>query len=581
MNAAFQVLGKNSNALFRLTVHRGDGMVLLAMDWKKGKPPTDFVGFAIEYQEPDNPKVFPLPNRIAFAGPMGEVNPKTLSSRLSPIQKFRWVHFPRNASLEGDFIYRVIPVFMDANDKLTYGEPQEVAIELRRETHPKKLNISFTRGFVSSQAFVDRIKGAEKMKDLLPAKAADGLDFQPKLRGAESHLEWMGFEAREMLLEVLDQAIADPAAQVRVIAYDLNEPNILKRLEALKDRLKIIIDDSDDHGEPNSPETRAAARLQASAGAANVKRQHMGTLQHNKTIIVDSPKTKMVVAGSTNFSWRGLYVQNNNALQFFGAEPVRLFTAAFDGYWQSNKVADFDKLPVSKWQDLGVLKDGATKVAFSPRGKSNSLLEEVAADISGKTESSLLFSLAFLAQTKGAIPDALAKLKSEQKVFCYGIADKKVTDLNGAAALTVALQKPTGSMIVVNPTALTENLPEPFRPEPTGGNVGTRLHHKFVVIDFDKPTARVYTGSYNFSATADSKNGENLICIRDRRVATAYMIEALRIFDHYHFRIAVAQSQQQHKPLQLKKPPRKPGEVAWWDEYFTDPIKKRDRELFC
>jgi hypothetical protein len=40
------------------------------------------------------------------------------------------------------------------------------------------------------------------------------------------------------------------------------------------------------------------------------------------------------------------------------------------------------------------------------------------------------------------------------------------------------------------------------------GGSGNRMHHKFVVIDFDKPTAHVYLGSYSFSATADKKNGK-------------------------------------------------------------------------
>lgn len=37
------------------------------------------------------------------------------------------------------------------------------------------------------------------------------------------------------------------------------------------------------------------------------------------------------------------------------------------------------------------------------------------------------------------------------------------------------------------------------------------MHHKFPVVDFDKPTARVYLGSYNLSVPADTKNGENLL----------------------------------------------------------------------
>jgi hypothetical protein len=45
---------------------------------------------------------------------------------------------------------------MNAADELSYGEAQEVPIELRRETYPGLLTVAFTRGFVSSQAFVER-----------------------------------------------------------------------------------------------------------------------------------------------------------------------------------------------------------------------------------------------------------------------------------------------------------------------------------------------------------------------------------------------------------------------------------------
>ena len=107
----------------------------------------------------------------------------------------------------------------------------------------------------------------------------------------------------------------------------------------------------------------------------------------------------------------------------------------------------------------------------------------------------------------------------------------------------------------MNPAALKKNVPEPFKSEPAGGG-GNRMHHKFVVIDFDKPTARVYLGSYNFSVSADEKNGENLVLIRDRRVAVSYMIEALRIFDHYHFRVTQKESKTPRKKLFLARPPR-------------------------
>lgn len=107
------------------------------------------------------------------------------------------------------------------------------------------------------------------------------------------------------------------------------------------------------------------------------------------------------------------------------------------------------------------------------------------------------------------------------------------------------------------------------------------MHHKFVVIDFDKPTARVYLGSYNFSSPADIKNGENLLIIKDRRIAVSYVVEALRIIDHYHFRVVQQEVQEAKKTLHLAKPPRNAGEKPWWDEDYRNARKIRDRELFA
>ena len=85
MAAEFQVTGHNAAALFTLKLHRGDGMTLLAMDWKVGKPSQDFVGFTIEYKEPKGDRFFSLKNRLGFRAAGGKVNPNIMSTRLSPI----------------------------------------------------------------------------------------------------------------------------------------------------------------------------------------------------------------------------------------------------------------------------------------------------------------------------------------------------------------------------------------------------------------------------------------------------------------------------------------------------------------
>ena len=566
-----QVEGLNDASLFTLKVHRGDGMALLAMNWKVGQPPPDFVGFAIEYKEPQGHKFFALKNRLGFLGTDGTVNPASLSTIQSPIQKFRWVHFPRNAELEGDFTYRVSPVFMNDADELSVGESQQAAIALRRDTYPGVLNITYTRGFVSSQAFVDKyVTDTDGVQTLLPSTAADGLGFVPSHPKAKEALAWMGFEARRAILGLLDDAVADPLAQVRAIAYDLNEPDIVSRLEQLGSRLKVIVDDSEDHGSADSAETQATARLVASAGIANVKRQHMTKLQHNKTIVVDGPRGQTVVCGSTNFSWRGFFVQSNNALVLHGPEAVAAFSAAFDAYFASNSSSAFGKTPSAEWTELNP-SGVAVKVAFSPHSSKNAKLAGIGADIA-RAQSSIFYSLAFLYQTTGPVRDAIETATKNDDLFVYGISDRKVGGLD--------VQRPDGNRSPVYPDALTGDLPEPFKSEPTGGS-GVRMHHKFVVLDFDTPEARVYLGSYNFSSPADVGNGENLLCIQDRRVAVSYMVEALRIFDHYEFRVVQKQATSKRKTLHLLRPPRKAGEQPWWQSSYTDPRKIRDRELFA
>jgi hypothetical protein len=581
MDTDFRVAGTNDNAPFSLTIHRGDGMLLLAMDWKVGRPPADFAGFAIQYREPDKDFFKNVRNRIGFPGQV--VPTSGIKTVDAPIQKFRWVHFPFNADLEGKFRYRITAMFMGSDGTLKEGEAQEAELALMRETIPGKLNVAFTRGFVSSQAFVRNFAAGGPLISLVPPFGDEGLEFVPTHAEPERAYAWMGFEARKETLALLDQA-KDAGAEVRVIAYDMNLPEVLERLEALGTKLKIIIDDSartKGHGRPDSPETKAAERLKLTAGASNVKRQHMSNLQHQKSIAVRGGGLESVVYGSTNLSWRGLFVQSNNSFVVHGTKAVDDYFDAFETYFTAKNGGAFRKSASSaNWFDLG-LEGIDAKVAFSPHNDEHGKLEEIAADIDA-AQSSVFFSLAFLGQmTKGPIGPALGRALERPDVHVMGIADGRIREGNlGLDVLT-----PDNKRRLVRPEALTRDVPPPFSTEPSGlsgidgKGRGTRMHHKFVVVDFDRPTACVYLGSYNFSEPADDENGENLVVIRDRTVATSYMIEALRMYDHYVFRVATSGSHGEPKPLELKLPPE-PGKAAWFDRDWTDPVRARDRVLF-
>ncbi|MFM0557101.1 hypothetical protein P0D69_39995 [Paraburkholderia sediminicola] len=65
MNENFKVAGASNAALFSVKLHRGDGMTLIAMDWKEGKPLRNFVAFWIAYKEPVGNTFYDLNNRRA------------------------------------------------------------------------------------------------------------------------------------------------------------------------------------------------------------------------------------------------------------------------------------------------------------------------------------------------------------------------------------------------------------------------------------------------------------------------------------------------------------------------------------
>src|SRR5262249_55868330 len=122
---------------------------------------------------------------------------------------------------------------------------------------------------------------------------------------------WLGFEARRILFDFLDECQADSSVLADVFAYDLSDPEIVRRLEAFGHRLRIVIDNSDKPGKPTGEESTAAARLAASAGAANVARPHFSGLQHNKAATARRKSGNAAVpfavsTGSTNFSLGGL-----------------------------------------------------------------------------------------------------------------------------------------------------------------------------------------------------------------------------------------------------------------------------------
>jgi phosphatidylserine/phosphatidylglycerophosphate/cardiolipin synthase-like enzyme len=578
--ADFENAGKDSG--FSMKLWRGERMCLLGFD--VDQPEDDFVGFAIEFKAPDAADFQPLKNRLAFSydRPVGQAvdGNRNFDSREAPFQKFRWIHFPWQPKA-GIYRYRATKMHMPSDGRLVKGTSIPLDISLDPVTYAGFLDVGFTRNFASSQAYAETF---QNRSDIIPADPDKGLDFDPK--PFQKEYEWLGFEARSLMLGFLDQIVDDSSVALDVFTYDFNEPELLERLERFGPRLRAVIDDSSakkngkvtGHGSPKSPESQAAGRLAQSAGAANVRRTHFKNLQHNKIFIARRNGAAFrVLTGSTNFSFRGLYIQANNVLVFDEPAVAQLYAGDFEVAFADPSGFVRDDVAL-KWHAVAAPGRPALRFCFSPHKSDALSLNPVAAAID-QASSSVFYAVAFLNQIQsGSTQKAFDRLVG-RPVFSYGVVDKQGN---------LEVKKPDGSTGLVDFNYLAAKAPEPFKSEWSGGK-GINIHHKFVVADFNLETAKVFTGSSNLAPSGEKGNGDNLILIEDRKIATSYAIEALRMFDHLHFRSVMqdklgpkAKASKKTEVLALRKPTAISGQPTWFAPYYQENSQKeRDRKLFA
>jgi hypothetical protein len=557
----------NQSGSLSVKLWRGERMCLIGMDVTA--PEADFVGFSIEVKAPGAAAYVPLQNRLNFAydKPVDQAvnGSRIFDSTSAPFQKFRWIHFPWNL-VDGSYLYRVTKLHMKADGTLTEGDQvSDLDIPLDAHTYDNYLDVGFTRNFASSQAYAD-LYGNDP--NILPARGADPLAFD-KTKPPAGVYPWLGFEAYDLIFGILDEVANDPSLSLDILAYDFDEPDVLAKLVAYGDRVRAVIDNSPGtHQDPNGPETEAEARLKA-AGAA-VTRMHFKSLQHNKVLIVKKNGTATkVLLGSTNFSFRGLYIQANNCLVFYSPDAAALYAQMFELAFQGG--AGFAAQPIaSQWSLVQPGGVPAAHFCFSPHADSQMSLGPVGTAIDQAT-SSVFFAIAFLNQIRsGPTHDAVDRLMGRD-LFSYGIVDKD-------SGLEV--RKPDGSVGLVDFAYLAGKAPELFKSEWSGG-AGIHQHDKFVVTDFNLPTAKVFTGSSNLSPAGETGNGDNLVMIEDQRVATSFAIEALRVFDHLQFRSRMQAAKGQASALTLAKPTALSGQPAWFERYYVEGSQmERDRLLF-
>ncbi|HWA82076.1 MAG TPA: phospholipase D-like domain-containing protein [Fimbriimonadaceae bacterium] len=556
-------VNQDENAGFRCKLWRGERTCMLGFDVDQPEP--DLVGFSIECKAPGDSNFHALRNRIAFSYPDKGVDGfRNFDSTQAPFQKFRWIHFPWNP-VPGAYTYRATKIHMPQDGQLRQGTSITLDISLDPVTYANFLDVGFTRNFASSQAYADRFGNNP---NVIPATAAQGLGFQ-KLNLQPDVYDWLGFEAKQLIFGILDEVVGNPQLSLDMLAYDFNEPDILARLENLGNRLRIVMDDSADHGDSTSAESQGAARL--TAKGASVKRTHFRNLQHHKVLIVRRNGVAVkVLCGSTNFSFRGIYIQANNVIVFSDEDIAGLFDKVFEQAFNAPDTFSKNDLAL-KWH-MPSMREPRVSFCFSPHDDVKLSLNPVGAAIDQAT-SSVFFSIAFLNQIlSGPTREAIDRLEG-RPIFSYGVVNQTGKKLQ--------IHKPDGSVGLVDFAYLSAHAPSPFKEEWKAGG-GINIHHKFVVSDFNLPGAKVFMGSSNLSKAGENNNGDNLVMIEDREVATSYAIEAVRLFDHLHFRSAMQEAASTTKGVMaLKKPTAISGQPAWFERYYqTGTQLEQDRLIF-
>jgi phosphatidylserine/phosphatidylglycerophosphate/cardiolipin synthase-like enzyme len=547
---------------FTLKVDRGDRSSLLAFDLDAGHPDrARLAGFAVIVTGPDGrPRT--LANRLTFRSSYTSrttaADREWTPSDQAPLQKFRWSDFPPS-TLPGTYRYAATAMLFgagatDSDPRLEPGPTVETDVQLVGGTH-EHYEVALTRGYLSSQAYAETFKNADIRP---PGPKTIDYDTTP----FRAQYEWLGGHARELLFRILGEATSDPSVEVDAFTYDLDEPDVIKAFASLGRRLRVYQDNASLHVGASAMEPKALAVFRG-AGAA-VETGHFRRFQHNKVLILKrGGRAYKVLAGSANFSVRGLYVQANNVFVYDDPSVASLYSQAFDEAWGS--AASFARSPIAtKYFPISGAGIPTGKVAFSPHTSASVSLGEVAAAIKG-AKSSLLFAVMEL----GGGGDVLASLRkayARKNILSLGVT--QALGANGAQKGSKVYTS-SSSGILVPFAALDKNVPEPFRKEWSGG-MGQVIHDKFVVVDFNDTDPVVFAGSSNLAEGGEVSNGDNLVATTDRLVVSLYAVEAIRLVDHYAFRAAL-HGARSATPLALQGPS---AQAPWWAPYYDPKSRK-------
>ena len=287
--------------------------------------------------------------------------------------------------------------------------------------------------------------------------------------------------------EPLVAAINQARLSVDVAAYSMSLVSVRDALLQAQERgvtVRIVMES--DNTDSSVPE-----RL-SNAGIEILGDRREG-LMHDKFIIIDRAE---VWLGSMNFTTSGTYDENNNLVRIRSTKIAENYLKEFDEMFEQDF---FGPDILAQTPNPQVTIDGImVENYFSPDDKVGLRILELL-----KQAKSSIYFLAF-SFTTDDFGETIVN-KANQGLAVAGVMEESQVKSNQGTEYDTF--KKAGLSVYLD------------------GNINN-MHHKVFIIDEEI----VIFGSYNFSASAERKNDENVMIIFDRDFAAQFLAEFQRVY---------------------------------------------------
>lgn len=287
--------------------------------------------------------------------------------------------------------------------------------------------------------------------------------------------------------ERLATAIDEAQKSVDVAAYDFDLTSVADALIAAKKRgLRVrVVTDTDNVDERAIRNIKKADIFVVDDGRS--------AIMHDKFVVIDG---SAVWTGSWNLTENGTYRNNNNAVALQSVRLAENYAAEFEEMFEEESFGPTSPAdtPHPKLKIGGV----AIENYFAPEDE---VAEKLVSLLEGAQSSIRFMAFSFTHDGIGkAMRDRALAGVTVQGVFENRGSDTEYSEYG-------RLKKVSGVEVRLD------------------GNPYI-MHHKVIIIDDET----VIFGSYNFSASADEKNDENVLVVHSAEFAAHYLAEFRRVW---------------------------------------------------